>query len=430
MARTPTTARRTRAHPLPRPVTRRGAHPVALLLVASLVAAACTDDQSDVAPTTVPPSPTTIPVRADDGRLVIGVYLPRTGPGAVLGEPMIDAIDQAVRDINTAGGVLDQAVDIKLVDESAGSGLAELVADGVDAIIGPASSTVALSELDDAVQPGTGVVTCSPTATALSLDGYPDNGFFFRTVASDSLLMAAIARRVANTGVGEVALAYLDDPYGRALREVFMAEAAARAIEITANVDFAPDEENLEPAVSELLGSSPSVVVVLADADDGTRLLAEMDAATTGLDPPQVIVNEALRNGRQTIQTLSDEFRERLVGVAQRARAAAPEFDGFFTANAVDCVNLIALSAVQASSDSPSAIQDQMAAVSAGGRPCVSFADCVEKLGDDLQIDYSGLSGPVELSSTTGDLARSWFEVFSFDNEGVDVEADAPFQMP
>ena len=39
---------------------------------------------------------------------------------------------------------------------------------GVDAIIGPASSNVALSQLGAAVDPNAGVVVCSPTATAWS----------------------------------------------------------------------------------------------------------------------------------------------------------------------------------------------------------------------------------------------------------------------
>ena len=413
--------------------TRTTARSAALRVLAGATVlaavAACTGEPDGATPTTVPATTTTVVTRADDGRLVLGAYLPRTGPGAVLGTPMIEAIDQAVRDINTAGGVLDQPVDLKIVDENSGAGMIQLVDDDVDAIVGPASSRVALAELDDITRPGNAVVTCSPTATAMALDDYPDNNYFFRTIASDSFVMGAIARRVANTGVNSVALAYLDDPYGRPLRDMFAAEAAARAISVETPIGFSADELELDQVAEAILASTPSVVVVLGDADDGTRLLTALDAATAGTEPPLVIVNEALRDGRQTVQSLSSEFRDQVIGVAARARAAAAEFDGFYTANAVDCVNLIALSAVQAQSDSPKAIQAQMAAVSDGGRQCISFADCVEKLGQGLQINYNGLSGSIELSSTTGDLTRSWFEVFTFDEEGVDEEAEI-FQMP
>jgi branched-chain amino acid transport system substrate-binding protein len=97
---------------------------------------------------------------------------------------------------------------------------------------------------------------------------------------------------------------------------------------------------------------------------------------------------------------------------------------GFYTANAVDCVNLIALAAVQAGSDDPARIQTNMAAVSREGRKCTSFADCVEQVGNRLQIDYDGISGSADLSTTTGDLAKGSFEVFAFDAEGVDFVPD------
>ena len=124
--------------------------------------------------------------------------------------------------------MLGRPVDLKVVDESAGTGLDELLTAGVDAIVGPASSTVALSQLADAVLPVTGVVTCSPSATALALDDYPDNKLFFRTVPSDSLEMVAIERRVERTGVETVAVGYLDDPYGRGLKDAFVEEVGER----------------------------------------------------------------------------------------------------------------------------------------------------------------------------------------------------------
>lgn len=415
----------------PSRVRSRRPGPLIALGVGLLTSAvACTGDEAAVPTTTVPvQTTTTVAERVDDGRLVLGVYLPRTGPGAVLGEPMIEAIESAVAEINAAGGALGSAVALEVRDENAGTGMSELVDLGVDAIVGPASSTVALSQLDDAVGSGAGVVVCSPTATALALDSYPDNRLFFRTVASDSLQMAAIASRAARTGRGSVSVGYLDDVYGRGLLGAFQREAAGRGLPVTVEVGFNPDLLDLAPVAADLLESNPGVVVVLGDADDGTRLLSALDAATTGAEPPVVIVNEALRNGRQTIQTLSDGFRQVLSGVAPYAPAFAIGIDGFFTAHAIDCVNLIALSAIQAGSDDPRSIQTQMAAVSSGGSGCSSFAECVDQLDQNLQIDYNGASGPVELSSTTGDLTRSYFEEFSFDAEGADRGGD-PFLIP
>lgn len=390
--------------------------------------AACTGgDGNGFVPTTsaVAASTTTLAERESDGRLVMAAYLPQTGPGASLGEPMIAAVREAVAHINTEGGVLGNDVGLLVLDEGSPSGPTALLSEGVDAIIGPASSHNALSQLASIVQPGSAVVTCSPTATALALDDYPDNGYFFRTAPSDSLQMAAIARRAERTGVPTVAVGYLDDPYGRGLRDALVEEIEQRRRqEVVATVAFGADQEDLRSTVVELLDGAPGVVIVLGDADDGGRLLSALDDATPD-DLTQVIVNDAIRTAT-AIQQVSPSFRGRLTGIAPLATS---ERDGFFTAHAIDCVNLIALAAIEAGTDAPDAVRLWMAPVSGGGRQCTTFEDCAALIDQRLQIDYNGLSGAIELSSTTGDPTRASFVQFGFDADGAEIDRrtfDAP----
>ncbi len=403
---------------------------VSAVVAAAIVVAACTGANSDdAAPTTSATSTTTTTiVREDDGTLVLGVYLPVTGVGSELGQPMIAAVDEAVDLINQAGGVLGNEVVTVEADEGAGTGPGELLAAGVDAIVGPASSLTALSQLGPALDPMTGVVVCSPSATALALDDYPDNTFFFRTAPSDSLLMAAMARQVERTGARSVAVGYLDDPYGRDLNDAFRAEIEARRIPVLSEVGFSGDEADLSDLADQLLDVEPGVIVVLGDGDDGGRLIAALDEAETS--SPQVIVNDAIRGARQTIQSLSPEFRDRLTGVAALARGTGDDPpEGFFAPHAVDCVNLIALSVVVAESDAPRSFRTNMASVSADGRTCSAFETCALLLEQGLNIDYDGASGSAELANTTGDPVRARFESFGFDADGVEVrsfEFDVP----
>lgn len=399
----------------------------------SLVVAACTGGDDTVSPTTsVSATTTTTIVRERDGVLKIGLYLPQTGPGAAIGEPMIAAVVDAIERINDEGGVLGSDVEWEIVDEGSSTGRAiQLLDAGVDAIIGPASSTHALSQLGTITQPGTGVVTCSPSATARSLDAYPDKGLFFRTVPSDSLQMAAIARRSERTGASTIAIGFLDDPYGRGLADdlVDVMESRNRQA-IVAEVPFGADQEDLGPVAAELLADDPGVVVVLGDADDGGRLLTALgNAATAPL--PQVIVNDSIRTAT-AIQQLSDEFRSQVIGVAPLA--TNDDVPGAFAPHAVDCVNLIALAVVEAGSDDPSVFRIRMAGVSGGGRQCTSFGTCTALLGERLQeerlqIDYNGLSGPIELSNTTGDPTRAVFVTFGFDADGIETDTTR-FDVP
>ena len=109
--------------------------------------------------------------RESDGVLTIGTLLPVTGPGNEIGLAGINAVNVGIREINDDGGVLGQPVRLVNADEGttideARAGIDKLLADNnVDAIIGPASSHVALEVLDELM--AAGVVVCSPTATAL-----------------------------------------------------------------------------------------------------------------------------------------------------------------------------------------------------------------------------------------------------------------------
>ena len=401
-----------------------------MLPLAALVGCTGGADSDDVmASTSVANTTTTTVARPDDGVLRLGVYLPRTGEGAQLGEPMIAAIEAAVSKINASAGVLGRDIVVDIVDEGSGTGPDDLLTSGVDAIIGPASSRVALAQLATMVHPATGVVTCSPSASALALDEFPDNGFFFRTVPSDSLQMAAIARRVENTGERSIAVGYLDDPYGRGLVESFAEEASRQGLELSAQIGFSGDQEDLSGIVDELLAESPGVIVILGDADDGGRLLLALDSAGA-TDLRRVIVNDAIRNARQAIQSLTPGFRLRVRGVAPYARSVTEDGpDGFFTAHAVDCVNLIALATIVAESDAPARIKAKMGEVASGGRVCTSFETCVALVDQDLQIDYNGASGSVDLSNSAGDPVRAWFETFGFDVDGVETDVQV-FEAP
>ncbi len=258
--------------------------------------------------------------------LVLGVLLPTTGPGATLfGEGMVDAVHLATEQINDAGGVIGSEVTLIEADEgataaSAAIGLDSLITGGVDAIIGPASSIVALSDLD--VPVAAGILTCSPTATALALDDYPDDQLFFRTVPSDSLQMVAMAHVAERTGSTSIAIGYLDDSYGRGLAQALKSAVGPRGLSVLAEVAFSGDDEQLADEAGDLLADSPSVVAILGDAGDGTRLLDAVAQAMGDADPPIIVVNDALRDAQSqlVIQGLPKRCASRS-GVSHRWRS-------------------------------------------------------------------------------------------------------------
>lgn len=398
-----------------------------MLAVAALAVAACSDDDVSApgTSTTAPTTTTTVP-RDGNGELVIGVLLPTSGPGAQLGGPMINGVRLAVEGINNAGGAFDRPVRLIEADEgsgvsSASAGFETLIGLGADAIVGPSSNLVALGAL--AVPVSAGVLTCSPTATTRALDGFPDSGLFFRTAPSDTLQAVAIAQIAEQTGAPAISILHLDDVYGRGLADAVEEAAAARDLRVSQRIGVPMSELDLVPLAVTLVTDEPTVVVVLGDADAGTRMLDALAIAAPIWLPPRILVNDALRAARssQKIIDLPAAVRERVQGIAPLASPPdSEEFAGPFSAHAFDCVNLIALAALQAGSDASSRIASQMSAVSVGGSVCRSFSSCADRLAEGLQIDYHGVSGEIALSSR-GDPRRGRFEVFEFDADGRDV---------
>jgi len=412
------------------------------LMMAAIVAVAlplaCTSDD-DSAPTSLaaPTTSTTEPVRIDDRVLTIGMLLPRSGEGATIGQGLVEAVERAVEEVNAAGGVLGEPVKLVPADEgsdasSATDGINTLLEANVDAVVGPASSTVALETLGQLLSAG--VLTCSPTATSLALDDFPSSELFFRTAPSDSLQADAIAKLAQQTGIFTVAVAFLDDRYGHPLAVETIAALEARALDVVAQVPFASVDESLVDEATELAESEAELVVVIGDGEHGLEMLTAMGEATRfpEVEPPEIIVNDAVRQppSAQLVQALPAAIRDQIEGVSPMARPQVEsEPPGPFATNAYDCVNLIALSALQSNSDNPSQMAGRMTEVAARGQPCRDFVTCAGLHAQERNIDYEGPGGVLQLD-TDGDPERARFDVFRFNEDGIDVSVTPSLLIP
>jgi branched-chain amino acid transport system substrate-binding protein len=394
--------------------------------LALLVVAGCSGgDDATPEPTVAATTSTVAPSREGDGQLKIGILLPTSD--AVIGKPLIDAAELAIEKINEAGGVLGEQVLSVAADEGSTTAIASdsiqrLIAQNVDAIVGPSSSLITLATLGDIVSAD--VVDCSPTASALALDNFPDHELFFRTIPSDSLQAVAIAEQVQQSGAQTVAVVHVNDAYGRGLAQAVTSALEARRITVLDTLPFNGHDDDLVDDAGRVVALGARAAVVLADGLDGTSFVNALGQVDTS-SLLRVIVNDAMRmpSSPQVIQALDPAFREKLLGVAPQAEPSADasfEPAGFYAVNAFDCVNLIALAAMQAGSDAPGDIAGQMANVSAGGASCRSFAECAATFAESLDFDYDGPSGVTELIVRQGDPKRAVFETFAFDETGRD----------
>jgi branched-chain amino acid transport system substrate-binding protein len=264
----------------------------------------------------------------------------------------------------------------------------------------------------------------------MSLDAFPDNGLFFRTVPSDSLQAQALARVVEDSGSNAAVVVYLDDAYGRPFADATESALRSRGTTVTASFAFSPDDTSIADVVQSVTALRPQTVVVVADGTAGPSVITAIDAGSAG-SRPTYVVSDAIRRPDSSVLPFSRALARRIVGVAPLAytrsasftdelRTLAPDTSGLFAENAYDCVNLVALAAQSAGSSLSAEIAAAVAEVSGGGSSCADFAACNAVIADRRNPDYDGHGGVITLD-TNGNTTAAVFEQFGFDDTGRDV---------
>ena len=107
---------------------------------------------------------------------------------------------------------------------------------------------------------------------------------------------------------------------------------------------------------------------------------------------------------------LKDDFKERMLGIDPGLK------DFTYGAESYDATIAAALAAVAAKGDSGKAIGSKMQDVTSGGEKCTDFQACLDLLNDGQDIDYDGVSGPIDLNST-GSPSAATIGIFQYDAE-------------
>ena len=77
---------------------------------------------------------------------------------------------------------------------------------------------------------------------------------------------------------------------------------------------------------------------------------------------------------------------------------------------------MTALAAEAAKNDAGEAIASELVNISRDGEKCTTFADCVKLIKDGTDIDYDGVSGPVDLNDT-GSPSKATIGIFEYKND-------------
>ena len=399
---------------------------VAVLGAASLALAACSsdpvDDVTSAAEEVVADAESAVEEVTDECKspavLVLGSMLPATGDLAYLGPPEFAGVEMALEEIDAAGGVLGSP--ITYIEGDSGDTSTDIasqtvdsqLAQGVNAIIGAASSGVSLTVIDKITS--NGVVQFSPANTSPALTTYPDNGLFFRNSPSDVLQGAVLAQTALDAGIANLAVIARQDPYGEGLANFLMKNFTEAGGTVTSDILYDPAAPSFEAEVAEIKAGGPDAVAVIGFAES-VKLIQEM--IKQGVGPADVQLY--LVDGNLS----AEAFREFPAGTMNgtvgtvptgpvdlkmfedRMLAFDPELTDFtYGPQSYDAVMVIALAAYKAGCADGVKIAAALPDVAGnGGEECTTYADCIALLDAGTEIDYMGITGGVDFNEF-GDL--------------------------
>ncbi|MEU4224436.1 ABC transporter substrate-binding protein [Nonomuraea sp. NPDC026600] len=371
----------------------------------------------------------TAPAAKGDGTLTIGTLLPQTGSLAFLGPPDFAGVDLAVKEINDAGGVLGKPV--KKIDTDSGDtttniasqSVDKLLAQNVDAIIGAASSSVSESVIDKIT--GAGVVQFSPANTSDKFTTIKDNGLYFRTAPPDKLQGRVLGDLVVADGNDTVGILAMQDSYGSGLADQVTKTVEEAGASVVARVDYDPKAAEFSADVAKIKAANPKAVVLIG-FEEGAKVIAELvkqgltsDKVKWYMVDGNMSNSNYLRMPKGTLKGVKgtipgaaapDDFVKRLLAID-------PKLTNFtYAAESYDAAILIALAAEAAKNDSGRAIAAKLPDVSEGGEKCKSFKTCVALLKAGKNIDYDGVSGPVEFNAA-GDPSVATIGIYQYGDD-------------
>jgi len=370
------------------------------------------------------PTPTPSPTYAvtGDGVLRIGTLFPTSGTYAYLGAGQVAGVEAAVREINEAGGVNGVPVEVyhrnssDATTETAEASYADLVAKGVDVVIGPSSSVLAERLVDPVI--AAGVPLISPAATLPALTALDDTGLVFRTIGTYAAQGAVITDALVEAKAAKVAYVYVDDASGQALLESITAGAEEGGLTLATSETFKATATDFSSIVAAVKKANPDAVVVSSSADavDATKaLITALTTAKFG-GARLWLTSQNLADYSQALPAgVLDKVNGVLEGAQPddafiaRLKQADPSVGAYrYAEEAYDATIMAALAATVSGDDGGPAVARLLPVISKDGIKCTSFGECIDVLRTEPDIDYDGISGPVNLTAEGDVSSASW----------------------
>lgn len=241
---------------------------------------------------------------AAQGVIKIPNIIELSGAGATVGNNWKNGASLAVEEINAAGGILGRKIQLENVDTATDPGKARAAIqraldDKPIAILGPiysgsVSATMKLTAEAEVPQ------IIGGEAANLTAQG---SKYIFRTSFGQNVSMPKIANYMRDVVKAKtIAIAYVNNDFGKGGRNAIMKELEARGIKVVADLSSEAGQADFAADVIKLKGANADAVFVYLNEEESARFLIE--AKKQGFDKP--LIGETTLLGQKVIDLAKD----------------------------------------------------------------------------------------------------------------------------
>ncbi len=333
-----------------------------------------------------------------NAQIKLGVAGPITGPNAAFGAQLKNGVEQAVEDINAAGGILGQKITVSIGDDVSdpkqGVSVAnKFVGDGVKFVVGHFNSGVTIPASE--VYQENGMIVVTPSATNPKLTER-NMWNVFRTCGRDDQQGAVAAEYIATKLAGKkVAVIHDKTTYGQGLADETKKAMNAKKVKEVLYEGINTGEKDFSALVSKIKASGADVVYWGGLHTEGGLIVRQMrDQGVTAvmMSGDGITSDEFASIGGPgvvgTLMTFPPDPRDRPQAKAIVAKFEAKKFNPeAYTLYSYAAVEILKQAAEQAKSLDPKKVAEVMHSGKAFKTVIGDIA--YDKKGDITRPDYT-----------------------------------------
>jgi branched-chain amino acid transport system substrate-binding protein len=356
------------------------------------------------------------PLRAEES-IRLGTLCPLTGAGGSYGPEMQRVIKRVVKEINDAGGIHGQPIELfhedsqtnpeaavravrKLIDVNNVSAVMSTWASGVTMAVAPVCFRNKVLEIS---------VSGADVITTLE-----DDDYIFRTQPNSNLQGQVYGRFAVDKGWKKIAYMARQAPYAQSFGEAFREVVEDSGAKIVEFFIYEADRSSYRSELTKVLAKKPELIFLMGYTPDSIVALKEI--YKTGYEG--AILGPSFAINQKLVDSVGAAVAEGVYSIDPATDLQSPAFKNVtrlmgtdevsaYAVQSYDHINLIALAIAAGKDASGTGIRDHIRDIAnPPGQKIGNFLEGIKLLNEGKEINYQGASGACDFDQRGDILSR------------------------